>query len=117
MPEGFCRAGTIPPRWARRRECARRYAPPMERANDPGVGIRVFPVERAQPMIPHKASLKTAARWRAAAGLATATLLAVGMGGGLLLTAGAPSIRLLRVAADPQAIVIEASEPAAYTVS
>lgn len=65
----------------------------------------------------HKAFQMTAARTRAAAGMA-AVLTAAALGAGsLLLTAAAAPVRLLGVSAQDAAVVIEATEPVAYTVS
>ena len=61
----------------------------------------------------HKASHQTTVRPRAV-GIAGATVLAA-LTAGMMLTAAAP-IRLLNVSAQGQAVVIEATEPVAYTV-
>ena len=63
----------------------------------------------------HKASQHTTVRLRRV-GRAGATVVA-GLTAGMLLTAAAPPIRLLSVSAQGPAVVIEATEPVAYTVN
>ena len=74
--------------------------------------VHVFPVERAQAMA-HKASHHTTVR--RTVGIAGATVLAA-LTAGMMPTAAAAPIRLLSASAQGQAVVIEATEPVAYTV-
>ena len=69
-------------------------------------------------MMAHNASPHTPATWSrsAVATLAGATALIGVVAGGIMLSAAA-SIRLLSVTTQGQVVVIEATEPAAYTVS
>ncbi len=64
----------------------------------------------------HKAFQMTA-RTRAAAGMAAVMTVAALGAGSLLLTAAAAPVRLLGVSAQDAAVVIEATEPVAYSVS
>jgi type IV pilus assembly protein PilQ len=79
--------------------------------------VRVIPLERFEVMNVHKASSRADVGKRAAAAVgAVMTMVALGAGS-LLLTAAGAAIRLLSVTAQGNAVVIEASEPVAYTVN
>jgi type IV pilus assembly protein PilQ len=65
----------------------------------------------------HKVMPLSTLRMRAAACIAGATLAVLLPAGGMLLSAAEASVRLLSVAAQGSAVVIDASHPVAYTVS
>ena len=66
-------------------------------------------------MMAHKASAVTTALRRATLGIAGATVVSAAVAGSILLTAASSSIRLLSVTTQGAAVVIEATEPVAYT--
>src|SRR5688572_15236838 len=68
-------------------------------------------------MIAYKASTVTTALRRATLGIAGATVVSAAVAGSILLTAASSSIRLLSVTTQGAAVVIEATEPVAYSVS
>ena len=68
-------------------------------------------------MIAHKASVFAAALKQTSLGVVAATAVSAAAAGSILLTAAAASVRLLSVTAQGQAVVIEATEPVAYTVN
>jgi type IV pilus secretin PilQ/predicted competence protein len=68
-------------------------------------------------MMAHKASAITTALRRATLGIAGATVVSAAVAGSILPTAASSSIRLLSVTTQGAAVVIEATEPVAYTVS
>ena len=81
-----------------------------------------FPVERAEAMNAHKALLETVVRMRGRARVAVATIAAITLtaayaGSTMRLSAARAPIQLVGVSAQGTAVVIESTEPAAYTVS
>ena len=68
-------------------------------------------------MMAHKAVQVTAAVRRATRGVAGATIVSAVAASSILLTAASASIRLVSVTTQGSAVVIEATEPAAYTVN
>jgi type IV pilus secretin PilQ/predicted competence protein len=67
-------------------------------------------------MMAHKATVTTAFR-RTTLGIASATVVSAAVAGSILLTAASSSVRLLSVTTQGAAVVIEATEPVAYSVS
>src|SRR5687768_17382873 len=72
---------------------------------------------RTQQMIAHKPSAFTTALERATLAAVSATVVSAAICGSILLTAAPASIRLLSVTTQGPAVVIEATEPVAYTVN
>ncbi len=68
-------------------------------------------------MMAYKAAAVTTALRRATLGIAGATVVSAAVAGSILLTAASASIRLLSVTTQGAAVVIEATEPVAYSVS
>jgi type IV pilus assembly protein PilQ len=68
-------------------------------------------------MMVQKTSPATAAPRRAASTIAAATVVSAAVAGSILLNAASASVRLLSVTAQGAAVVIEATEPVAYTVN
>src|SRR5215203_1358371 len=119
MAWSFRRTSTIRCRSSSRRKCGRRSARQMAAGSVGTFVSGVVPVERAQPMMADNAAPETPGSWsrRAVATVAGATALIGVTAGSILLTAAAASVRLLSVTTQGQAVVIEATEPVAYTVN
>jgi type IV pilus assembly protein PilQ len=79
--------------------------------------MRPLFVRETQPMMAHKASAFTTARERAILAVVAATVVSAAIAGSILLAAASASIRLLSVTTQGPAVVIEATEPVAYTVN
>ena len=68
-------------------------------------------------MMAQKTSHASAALRRAASTLAAATVVSAAAAGSIMLSAAPASVRLLSVTTQGPAVVIEATEPVAYTVN
>jgi type IV pilus assembly protein PilQ len=68
-------------------------------------------------MMAQKTSHASAALRRAASTLAAATVVSAAVAGSIILSAASASVRLLSVTTQGPAVVIEATEPVAYTVN
>jgi type IV pilus secretin PilQ/predicted competence protein len=68
-------------------------------------------------MMAQKTSPATGAPRRAASTIAAATVVSAAVAGSIMLKAASASVRLLSVTAQGPAVVIEATEPVAYTVN